>query len=365
MVTIKVEALIALAADIFAGVGSSKQEARQVASSLVGANLAGHDSHGVIRVPRYVAWVESGDIVPNQTVERLIDTSSFAVLDGRYGFGQSVAPQAVAIGMEKAKAEGLSAVALKNAGHVGRVGEWAEMAAAEKLVSVHFVNASGSVLVAPFGGVERRMSTAPFCVGIPREGEEPIVLDFATSLVAEGKVMVASQGGKKLPDGALIGPDGQLSSDPAMLYGPLGNTRVRDATKGPGSLRTFGEHKGSGLAFMCEILAGCLSGGGTAGPEPRHGIANGMLSIYLDPGSFAGAGFAQATRDYVAWMKAARPASPDGEVLVPGEPEMRMREARLRDGIPLQAETWSNLLATGEELGIARPEASIPHRDPR
>jgi len=141
MVTIKVEALTALAADIFAGVGSSKEEAQQVARSLVGANLAGDDSHGVIRVPRYVAWVESGDIVPNQTVQHLLDAPSFAVLDGRYGFGQSVAPQAVAIGMEKAKAEGLSAVALKNAGHVGRVGEWAEMAAAEELVSVHFVNA--------------------------------------------------------------------------------------------------------------------------------------------------------------------------------------------------------------------------------
>src|SRR5436305_14650628 len=121
MVTIKVEPLIALAADIFAGVGSSREEAQQVGRSLVGANLAGHDSHGVIRVPRYVGWVESGDIVPNQTVERLIDTPSFAVLDGRYGFGQSVAPQAVAVGMEKAKTQGLSAIALKNAGHVGRV----------------------------------------------------------------------------------------------------------------------------------------------------------------------------------------------------------------------------------------------------
>src|SRR5206468_12117718 len=130
--------------------------------------LAGHDSHGVIRVPRYVAWVESGDIVPNQTVQRVIDTPSFAVLDGRYGFGQSVTPQAVAIGVEKAKAAGLAAVALKDVGRIGRVGEWAEIAAAEGLVSVHFVNASGSVLVAPYGGVERRISTAPFCVGIPR-----------------------------------------------------------------------------------------------------------------------------------------------------------------------------------------------------
>ena len=101
-------------------------------------------------------------------------------------------------------------MALRNAGHIGRVGDWAEMAAAEGLVSVHFVNAAGSLLVAPFGGVEKRLSTAPYCVGIPRQGQDPIVLDFATSIVAEGKVLVASRGGKKLPKGALIDSDGTL-----------------------------------------------------------------------------------------------------------------------------------------------------------
>jgi uncharacterized oxidoreductase len=115
---------------------------------------------------------------------------------------------------------GAAAVALRNAGHIGRVGDWAEMAAAEGLVSVHFVNAAGSLLVAPFGGVEKRLSTAPYCVGIPRQGQDPIVLDFATSIVAEGKVLVASRGGKKLPKGALIDPTARLSEDPAVLYGP-------------------------------------------------------------------------------------------------------------------------------------------------
>ncbi len=141
------------------------------------------------------------------------------MVDGLHGFGQTVTPQAVAIGIDKCKAMGLSMVALKNAGHIGRVGDWAEMAAEAGLVSVHFVNASGSVLVAPFGGTERRLSTAPFCVGVPRPGEPPVVLDFATSVVAEGKVLVASQGGKKLPDDALISPDGKMSADPRVLYG--------------------------------------------------------------------------------------------------------------------------------------------------
>ena len=151
-----------------------------------------------------------GSVVPDQTVEVVVDTPSLAVVDGKFGYGQTVTPQAVRIGIEKCRKAGLSAVALRNAGHIGRVGDWAEMAAAEGLVSVHFVNAAGSLLVAPFGGVEKRLSTAPYCVGIPRQGQDPIVLDFATSIVAEGKVLVASRGGKKLPKGALIDADGTL-----------------------------------------------------------------------------------------------------------------------------------------------------------
>ena len=227
-------ALTDFCAEIFQRVGSRPEEARAVAASLVDANLTGHDSHGVLRVPRYVDWVRSGDTVPNQTIARLVDTPVIAVLDGRHGFGQIVAPEAVDIGVAKAKAAGLSAVALRNSGHVGRVGEWAERAAAAGMISIHFVNAAGSILVAPFGGVERRLSTAPFCVGIPREGADPVVLDFATSLVAEGKVNVASFGGKPLPPDALIGPDGALSGDPALLYGPLDGEGHRNHALGLG-----------------------------------------------------------------------------------------------------------------------------------
>ena len=170
-----------------------------------------------------------GSVVPDQTVELVVDTPSLAVVDGKFGYGQTVAPQAVKIGIEKCKAAGLSAVALRNAGHIGRVGDWAEMAAAEGLVSVHFVNAAGSVLVAPYGGVERRLSTAPYCVGIPRQGQRPIVLDFATSIVAEGKVLVASRGGKKLPKGALIDLEGTLSccTDRTARKSPATTVRAR------------------------------------------------------------------------------------------------------------------------------------------
>ena len=189
---------------------SSPEEAKRIATYLTTANLTGHDSHGVIRVPVYMRWKKMGSVVPNQTAEVVVDTPSLAVVDGKFGYGQTVTPQAVRIGIEKCRKAGLAAVALRNAGHIGRVGDWAEMAAAEGLVSVHFVNAAGSLLVAPFGGVEKRLSTAPYCVGIPRQGQDPIVLDFATSIVAEGKVLVASRGGKKLPKGALVDADGTL-----------------------------------------------------------------------------------------------------------------------------------------------------------
>src|SRR5262245_23065915 len=195
MVTIKAGPLAELVGAIFAKAGSSPAEAERIGKYLVSANLTGHDSHGVARVPRYLAWKRDGVVHADRQVMILTQTPVLAVVDGLNGFGQTVAPQAVAIGIDKCRGMGLSMVALRNAGHIGRVGDWAEMAAEAGLVSVHFVNASGSVLVAPFGGTERRLSTAPFCVGIPRRGEPPVVLDFATSIVAEGKVMVASQGG--------------------------------------------------------------------------------------------------------------------------------------------------------------------------
>ena len=354
MVLVPVAKLEQVCADTFARIGSTPDEALRVARSLIGANLTGHDSHGVIRVPRYVDWVKSGDITPNQTVAVLVDTPSLAVVDGRYGFGQTVAPEAVRIGVAKARDAGLSAVALRDAGHIGRIGEWAEMAAAEGLVSIHFVTASGSILVAPFGARERRLSTAPFCVGVPREGQEPVILDFATSIVAEGKVMVASQGGKKLPEGALIGPDGEFSTDPAMLYGPYEPEGPRDSTKGRGAIRAFGEHKGSGLAFMCEILGGSLTGAKATGPGRR--FCNGMFSIYVDPKRVDPEHVfdADVTR-YIAYFKSAEPAKGVDEVLTPGEPERRMRDERTRNGVPLTEATWNSICAKAREVGASVP----------
>jgi uncharacterized oxidoreductase len=351
MVTIKARALEELVRDIFIKAGCSKAEGERIGKYLVIANLTGHDSHGVQRVPRYLQWLGEGDFVADRTVKVLSETPVLAVLDGQFGFGQTVAPQAVAIGIAKCKTMGLAAVALRNAGHVGRVGDWAEMAAAEGLISIHYVNASSSVLVAPYGGVDRRFSTAPYCVGVPRPGQTPLVLDFATSVVAEGKVLNASFGGKKIPDDALIRPDGKTSGDPHVLYGDYTATGPRSYRKGEGAIRAFGEHKGSGLALICEVLGGSLTG--TGATQEGRKWANGMLSIYLDPGRIDPDGFfSPDVKRYVDYVKSARPASPGGEVLVPGEPEERMRAQRLKDGVPLPDDTWSAIVEAARKVGV-------------
>lgn len=351
-VTIKAKALEAFVADIFASVGCSKEEGDRIGRYLVSANLSGHDSHGVVRVPRYAIQKKEGIVVADVKVDVLVDTPVIAVVDGKYGFGQTVTPQAVRIGIDKCKKSGLSAVTLRNAGHIGRVGDWAEMAAAEGLVSVHFVNASGSVLVAPHGGVDRRFSTAPYCVGIPRAGQDPLLLDFATSIVAEGKVLVASQGGKKIPEGALIGPDGTPSNDPHLLYGDYTPTGPRTHAKGTGAIRAFGDHKGSGLAFMCEILGGSLSGTGATDPK-RGRFANGMLSFYIDPKVIDPEGFfPKDAAKYVEFVKSSRPAKAGTEILVPGEAESRMRAERMRDGVPLSDDTWAAIMETARSVGL-------------
>jgi hydroxycarboxylate dehydrogenase B len=351
MIAIPHDRLRELVAQIFATAGSSPAEAQRIAAGLVGANLAGHDSHGVIRVPVYLRWLKEGQTVQDQSIKIVSDTPVIAVIDGQFGFGQTVAPQAVTIGIAKCKAMGLSATALRNSAHIGRVGDFAEMAAAEGLVSAHFVNAAGSVLVAPYGGTERRFSTAPFCVGVPRQGLAPLILDFATSLVAEGKALVASRGGKKLPQDALIGPDGDISDDPHLLYGDYEPTGPRDHGAGKGAIRAFGEHKGSGLALMCELIGGALTGNGATKSGRR--FSNGMLSIFIDPKRIdASEFFPDEITRYLAFVKSAKPIDPGKEVLVPGEAEEMARRERLAKGVPLSEDAWAAIINAAREIGV-------------
>jgi uncharacterized oxidoreductase len=351
MISIPAPQLERLAADTFVAAGSSGAEANRIAHYLVAANLTGHDSHGVVRIPRYLQMLKEGMVYADRKVEVVTETPVMAIVDGHYGYGQTVAPEAVAIGIRKCKEMGLSAVGLRNAGHIGRVADWAEMASAEGLVSVHFVNAAGSPLVAPFAGAERRFSTAPYCVGVPLSGRPPLLLDFATSIVAEGKVLVASQGGRPIPGDALIGLDGKTSDDPHLLYGDYEKIGRRDIRNGTGALRAFGEHKGSGLALMCELLGGALTGNGAVMPGRR--FANGMFSFYIDPARIDPEGlFPKEVQRYVAFVKAGKAAAPGAEILLPGEPEQRTRAERLAEGVPLSEETWTLLLSAARGIGV-------------
>ncbi len=343
-------------AAIFEAAKVAPEEAGRIAHHLLGANLAGHDSHGVIRVPRYVTWLEEGKVRAGQTITVVLESPTHAVVEGNLGFGQTIGPLTVDLGIAKARAAGLAVVTLRNSGHIGRIGDWAERAAEAGLVSIHMVNVGLGEIVAPFGGTQRRFGTNPLCIGVPQPGGPPLLLDFATSVVAEGKVLVASNGGKPLPHDALVTAEGRLSDDPAEFYGPLDGI-VRDPGRGTGAIRAFGDHKGSGIAFMCEILAGCFAGSPTAQPPggQRGGIVNGMLSIYLDPNHFGAAHFAQTAADFATYVRDTHPIDPALPVLVPGDVEARTRADRTANGIPLQPYTWDGIRSTGDRLGVPRP----------
>ena len=351
---IQAEPLSRLVGEVFLAAGCSGEESARIGDYLVRANLTGHDSHGVIRVPRYLQWMAEGGLRPDRELTVISDNAAMALVDGNFGFGQTIGPRAVQLGIDKARAAGVAIIALRRSGHLGRIGDWAEMAAAAGLVSIHLVNVSGSILVAPFGGAERRMATNPLAIGVPLPGAPPLILDFATSVVAEGKVMVALKGGKPLPGDALIDDEGKLSGDPLVFYGADDPSSVPDPRGGRGAIRAMGEHKGSGLSFMIELLAGALTGSGCCGPGKRP-LVNGMLSIYMAPAFFdSDDGFAAEARRYVDFFKSAKPATPGGEVLVPGEPERRTRARRLAEGIPLPEGTWRAILGAARRAGLSQ-----------
>lgn len=351
---ISAERLRRLARQIFIAAGCSPEESERIAHYLVLANLTGHDSHGVIRIARYLEWMDKGWLKPGQTPTAIVETDAMVLLEGHYGFGQTLGPRATEIGIRKAKAAGISVVALRHSGHMGRIGDFAEMAAEAGLVSIHFVNVAGSMQVAPFGGRERRMGTNPITIGVPLPDRPPLILDFATSTVAEGKAIIAHSGGKPLPEGSLIDENGRLSSDPSVIYGPKRPGQIPHSSAGRGAIRAMGEHKGSGLSLMIELLAGALTGSACAGPPPRP-VNNGMLSVYLKPEAFAGRdSFAAEARSYVEFFKSSKPALGSDEIVVPGEPERRMRAKRETEGIPLSEEAWNIILAAGERVGLDR-----------
>jgi uncharacterized oxidoreductase len=340
---IAAERLGELVAAIFSAGGCDPTEAGRIASYLVEANLAGHDSHGVIRIPPYIDWLRAGKVLANQSIEVVLETDVLAVVDGRFGFGQTVGEQAVQLGIAKAARRGVAVIGLRNAGHLGQIGAWALLAARAGQIALHFVNTSGAgLLAAPFGGIDRRLSANPVAVGIPVPGGAPVVLDISTCTIAEGKIRVALNKGVNVPEGCLIDAAGRPTSDPKTFYGPP-----------PGAILPFGGHKGYGLAVITDLLAGALTGGGCSAPGVDR-LVNNMLSIHIHPSFFqTEAEFFREVSRFHAFVKSSRPATPGGEILLPGEVEAQTRALRLKEGIEVDDTTWGQILAAGLLAGLS------------
>jgi uncharacterized oxidoreductase len=329
---------------IFTAAGCRSPEPERIAHYLVEANLVGHDSHGVIRVPIYIEWLRAGRVIANQQLKIVFENEVIAVVDGQFGFGQTMGEYAMKLGLQKCTRQGVAVIALRNPGHLGRIGDWAEMAARANKLSLHFVNTSGAgILVAPFGGIDRRLSANPVAAGIPVKGGPPIIWDISTSVIAEGKIKLAFNKGVMVPDGCLLDAQGQPTNDPKVFY-----------ANPPGAILPFGGHKGFGLGIVAEVLAGALTGNGCSNPAATR-LTNGMLTILLDPAVFqTESEFAAEVNRFVAYVKSSRPASLVDEILMPGEVEERTRARRSKEGIEVDKKTWSQILATCRSLGIAQ-----------
>jgi len=330
------------------GGGCNAHEAATVAGRLVDANLVGHDSHGLLRVGKYLEWMRAGWLRANQSPTLVFESDTTAIIDGNRGFGQVIGEFAGKLGISKAAKTGVAMVGLRNCGHLGRVGDWAELAAAEDQVSLHFLNTSGGQRVAPFGGSDRRLSTNPITIGIPVRDSDPVIMDVTTSAVAEGKLMVALNKGERVPEGWIIDKHGRPTTDPKDFYDG-------------GALLTVGGHKGSGLSIVTDLLAGAISTGKSSDPHDTV-LRNNMLSIYIAPAIYDESGtVAGEVARLLDWAKASPPANPGQPVLLPGEVERRTRQQRLADGIPIDEKTWADVIAAAESVGIdaAKAQAMI------
>ncbi|HZS32221.1 MAG TPA: Ldh family oxidoreductase [Methylomirabilota bacterium] len=342
MPTLVADHLESLATRIFAALGAPPADAAWVGRLLVRANLRGHDSHGVIRIPQYVGSIRKGETNPRPAMRVLHDTPTTAVVDGDLGLGQVVARRATEVALEKAARQGLAAVGVRRSNHIGRLADYAELAAERGFVGLVWTNAPTAAAVVPHGGVSRRLSTNPLAVAVPGpNGTVAISVDLATSIVAEGKVRVKRNRKEPLPATWAIDEAGRPVTDSQAFYGPP-----------RAGLLPMGGHKGTALGLVVEVLGGILSGEGAIGDRtgPVH---NGTFLLLVEVARFLPlVDFTGQVTDLVRWVKSSAPAAGVAEVLVPGEPEARSEAARRRDGIPVEAETWRQIEEIAAELGV-------------
>ena len=344
MVTVQPEKLESFVRGVLRAAGAREAAAALVARSLVGSNLAGHDSHGVIRVAEYLAAAAADQLDLTAEPSVVQDLPAVARVDGHHGFGQVTADFAVRYGVDMVGSVGLAVVGLANCKHVGRLGEWVELAAAEGVVGLAFANgAHPGGLVTPYGSLEPFFGTNPVAAGVPVAGGDPIVVDFATSMVAEGKVRVARNRGESLPEGLIQDKRGRPTTDPHDLYDG-------------GTLLTIAAHKGSALSLLVELLGGVLTGQGVPGLPSYDRFRNGVLFLLLSTDLFRPAqAFLDEAAEVAEHLRTLRPAPGFTTIMVPGDPERGQVERRSREGIPIDPTTWDQLAATASELGVEVP----------
>ncbi|QDU97270.1 Ldh family oxidoreductase [Lignipirellula cremea] len=348
MPSIPADVLRTFACQLLSAGGASAEEAEIVAASLVDSNLRGYDSHGVMRIPSYVQMLNDGVLISGAELAIESEGDSRVVGDANWGIGQVQASRLLDRLMEKSRACGVAIGTLLHAGHIGRLGEYCERAAAEGLVTMLMVNSHGAaVRVAPPGGKEPRLSTNPIAIGVPN-GEEPLVLDFSTSATAEGKVRVKKIAGEQCPPGWLLDSEGRPTTDPNLLYGTP-----------PGSILPMGgdqSYKGFGLSLMIDILCGALSGGVTARRDRYPKLGNCVFMMVLNPALFGGVDhFRNEVAQLVEYVRSCPTVAGVDQITLPGDPERRLFAARQETGLTLDSENWQQLVNLGEQLGLAAP----------
>lgn len=345
------ETLRGLVQDMVVKAGWTADEARETAAHLVLANLSGHDSHGVGMLPLYFQSLADGNLSPHSQPTTRLDAAPFLIVDAQVSLGQPAARNAVEQAAAMAKTGGVAILNLLDAHHIGRIGHYAEAAAAQGLISLFWVNVAGRPpIVAPHAAKEARFGTNPHAIGIPVPGGDPIILDFATSRMAHGKARVALNKGEPVPPGFIIDGQGRPTTEPrhVFLHGLTGDETL-------GALLPFGDHKGAGLSLIAELLSAGLMGAARIDEKPaKTWIINSLLGVLIDPARLEPDADLRKSRteSYLAFVRAARPQDEAQPVLTPGEKERAMRIERAETGIPLDDETWSQIRAAAAAHGI-------------
>ena len=332
------EELTAICLNVFQELNIPETESEIVTRSMVDANRVGHDSHGVIHLAKYVRELEAGLIQPNAPTETLHESASIAVLDGNWGFGPVIATRAVELAIQKAKQTDISSVAVSRCNEAGRLGGYACLAADTEMIGLLMANDhGGGTCVAPHGGTEGRLSTNPIACAVPINGQDPIVLDMSTSVIASGKIRVKQHRDEALPHGWLIDTNGKSTTNADDFY-----------NMPPAALLPFGgvaAHKGFGLSVIVDILAGALTGAGCSQGEDAR-VGNGLFVLVINVASFRGfPGFSAEIERFIGYLKSAKRAAGIDAIRMPGERGWKEQHKREQEGIPIDAETWEQIQA--------------------